>query len=57
MKRDSGTRQMFTSGQASDAEDLVQQTFLVAQQKLHQLREADRAFVEEAYHRVWLGFV
>ncbi len=31
------------AGQASDAEDLVQQTFLVAQQKLHQLREADRA--------------
>jgi RNA polymerase sigma-70 factor (ECF subfamily) len=31
------------SGQASDAEDLVQQTFLVAQQKLHQLREAERA--------------
>ena len=31
------------AGQASDAEDLVQQTFLVAQQRLHQLREADRA--------------
>lgn len=31
------------SGQASDAEDLVQQTFLVAQQKLHQVREAERA--------------
>lgn len=31
------------AGQATDAEDLVQQTFLVAQQKLHQLREADRA--------------
>jgi len=31
------------TGQASDAEDLVQQTFLVAQQKLHQLREAERA--------------
>src|SRR5688572_30072838 len=31
------------AGQASDAEDLVQQTFLVAQRKLHQLREADRA--------------
>ena len=31
------------AGQASDAEDLVQQTFLIAQQKLHQLREADRA--------------
>lgn len=31
------------AGQASDAEDLVQQTFLVAQQKLHQLREAERA--------------
>jgi RNA polymerase sigma-70 factor (ECF subfamily) len=30
------------AGQASDAEDLVQQTFLVAQQKLHQLREAER---------------
>lgn len=31
------------AGQASDAEDLVQQTFLVAQQKLHQLRKAERA--------------
>jgi RNA polymerase sigma-70 factor (ECF subfamily) len=31
------------AGQASNAEDLVQQTFLVAQQKLHQLREAERA--------------
>ncbi|WP_254510806.1 RNA polymerase sigma factor [Anatilimnocola floriformis] len=31
------------TGQASDAEDLVQQTFLVAQQKLHQVREAERA--------------
>ncbi|WP_425615538.1 RNA polymerase sigma factor [Anatilimnocola sp. NA78] len=31
------------AGQASDAEDLVQQTFLVAQQKLHQVREAERA--------------
>jgi RNA polymerase sigma-70 factor (ECF subfamily) len=31
------------TGQSSDAEDLVQQTFLVAQQKLHQLREAERA--------------
>lgn len=31
------------AGQASDAEDLVQQTFLVAQQKLHQLRDAERA--------------
>ena len=31
------------TGQASDSEDLVQQTFLVAQQKLHQLREAERA--------------
>jgi RNA polymerase sigma-70 factor, ECF subfamily len=31
------------AGQASDAEDLVQQTFLIAQQKLHQLREAERA--------------
>lgn len=31
------------AGQASDAEDLVQQTFLIAQQKLHQVREAVRA--------------
>jgi RNA polymerase sigma-70 factor (ECF subfamily) len=31
------------AGQASDAEDLVQQTFLIAQQKLHQLRENERA--------------
>jgi RNA polymerase sigma-70 factor (ECF subfamily) len=31
------------SGSPADAEDLVQQTFLVAQQKLHQLREAERA--------------
>lgn len=31
------------AGQASDAEDLVQQTFLIAQQKLHQVREAERA--------------
>jgi RNA polymerase sigma-70 factor (ECF subfamily) len=30
------------SGCQADAEDLTQQTFLVAQQKLHQLREADR---------------
>ena len=31
------------SGNSTDAEDLTQQTFMVAQQKLHQLREADRA--------------
>jgi RNA polymerase sigma-70 factor (ECF subfamily) len=31
------------AGQASDAEDLVQQTFLIAQQKLHQLRASERA--------------
>ena len=31
------------TGAAADAEDLTQQTFLIAQQKLHQLREADRA--------------
>jgi RNA polymerase sigma-70 factor, ECF subfamily len=31
------------SGSAADAEDLTQQTFLIAQQKLHQLRQWDRA--------------
>ena len=31
------------SGSQADAEDLTQQTFLVAQQKLHQLRDAERA--------------
>jgi RNA polymerase sigma-70 factor (ECF subfamily) len=31
------------SGSAADAEDLTQQTFLIAQQKLDQVREADRA--------------
>ena len=31
------------TGVAADAEDLSQQTFLIAQQKLHQLREAERA--------------
>jgi RNA polymerase sigma factor (sigma-70 family) len=31
------------TGAATDAEDLTQQTFLIAQQKLHQLREAERA--------------
>lgn len=31
------------SGSAPDAEDLTQQAFLVAHQKLHQLREPDRA--------------
>jgi RNA polymerase sigma-70 factor (ECF subfamily) len=31
------------TGMAADAEDLSQQTFLIAQQKLHQLREAERA--------------
>ena len=31
------------TGSANDAEDLVQQTFLVAQRKLHQLREPARA--------------
>jgi RNA polymerase sigma-70 factor (ECF subfamily) len=31
------------SGCAADADDLTQQAFLIAQQKLHQLREADRA--------------
>ncbi len=31
------------TGMAADAEDLSQQTFLIAQQKLHQLRDAERA--------------
>jgi RNA polymerase sigma-70 factor (ECF subfamily) len=31
------------TGQSADAEDLTQQAFLLAQQKLHQLREDDRA--------------
>jgi RNA polymerase sigma-70 factor (ECF subfamily) len=31
------------TGMAADAEDLTQQTYLIAQQKLHQLRQADRA--------------
>lgn len=31
------------TGMAADAEDLTQQAFLIAQQKLHQLRQADRA--------------
>jgi RNA polymerase sigma-70 factor (ECF subfamily) len=31
------------TGKAADAEDLTQQAFLIAQQKLHQLREAERA--------------
>jgi RNA polymerase sigma-70 factor (ECF subfamily) len=31
------------AGTAADAEDLAQQTFLIAQQKLHQLRETERA--------------
>ena len=31
------------SGQSADAEDLTQQTFLIAQQKLSQLRHVDRA--------------
>ncbi len=31
------------SGCSAEADDLTQQTFLVAQRKLHQLREADRA--------------
>jgi RNA polymerase sigma-70 factor (ECF subfamily) len=35
------------TGQQADAEDLTQQAFLVAQQKLHQLREPGRA-------RAWL---
>lgn len=35
------------TGSAADAEDLVQETFLIAQQKLHQLREPERA-------RAWL---
>src|SRR5437870_3998904 len=30
-------------GSPTDAEDLTQQTFLIAQQKLHQLREPERA--------------
>lgn len=30
-------------GTVADAEDLAQQTFLIAQQKLHQLRETERA--------------
>ena len=30
------------TGSAADAEDLTQQTFLVAQQKLHQVRQPDR---------------
>src|SRR5688500_3055665 len=35
------------SGNAADAEDLSQQTFLIAQRKIHQLREPQRA-------RAWL---
>lgn len=31
------------TGQPADAEDLTQQAFLIAQQKLHQLRETERA--------------
>ena len=31
------------TGMAADAEDLTQQAFLIAQQKLHQLRDAERA--------------
>ena len=31
------------AGTVADAEDLAQQTFLIAQQKLHQLRETERA--------------
>src|SRR5689334_11951500 len=31
------------TGMGADAEDLTQQAFLIAQQKLHQLREAERA--------------
>jgi RNA polymerase sigma-70 factor (ECF subfamily) len=31
------------TGNATDAEDLAQQTFLIAQQKLHQLREPSKA--------------
>jgi RNA polymerase sigma-70 factor, ECF subfamily len=31
------------TGMAADAEDLSQQAFLIAQQKLHQLRDAERA--------------
>lgn len=31
------------TGNAADGEDLTQQTFLIAQQKLHQLREVERA--------------
>lgn len=31
------------TGNATDAEDLTQQTFLIAQQKLHQLREPEKA--------------
>jgi RNA polymerase sigma-70 factor (ECF subfamily) len=31
------------SGKEADAEDLTQQTYLIAQSKLHQLREADKA--------------
>jgi RNA polymerase sigma-70 factor (ECF subfamily) len=31
------------TGTVADAEDLAQQTFLIAQQKLHQLRETERA--------------
>jgi RNA polymerase sigma-70 factor (ECF subfamily) len=38
------------SGRASDAEDLTQQTFLIAQRKLSHLREASRA-------RSWLGTI
>ncbi len=30
------------SGSAADAEDLTQQTFMIAQQKLHQVREQDK---------------
>jgi RNA polymerase sigma-70 factor (ECF subfamily) len=35
------------TGSADEAEDLTQQTFLIAQQKIHQLREAEKA-------RAWL---
>jgi RNA polymerase sigma-70 factor, ECF subfamily len=45
------------TGMAADAEDLTQQAFLIAQQKLHQLREGERAagwlfaILRSCYHK------